>query len=770
MDSSGTENRTAELAVLTPEVRKLPRRRTPTVLSLALLLAAVPFAMAQPRPYIGFVYPAGGQQGTTFQVRLGGQNLDDPNAVLVTSPGVTARVVEYNRRLNNQEQQLLTEQLRELRKSPAKVSGGGDTMMASDTMMMSAAERRHTPAGGRTAGAPSNLIARLEKRTREFVQTPACDSIASILIAEVSIAPDAEPGGRELRVVTARGVSNPLAFHVGQLPEFTRKPMLTAPKQILGKEEQALRKRPASEVVERVTLPCTVNGQIASGEVNRYRFEARQGQRLVLATQARQLVPYIADAVPGWFQPVLTLYDASGKELAFADDYRFRPDPVILFEAPRDGDYVCAITDAIYRGREDFVYRLTLGELPFVTSVFPLGGPADAPGNPLVKGWNLDRASLRARPAPASDGVARGIPAGEAGRPEPIVTTLVAVRDGLISNPIPFAHDSLPEAVEKEPNDAPARAQKVTLPVILNGLVDRAEDWDVFQFSGRADDLVVAEVQARRLESPLDSVLKLTDASGRVLALNDDCEDLATGLNTHHADSHLLARLPADGVYFVHLGAIDRRGGEEYGYRLRLSPPQPDFALRVVPSSVSLRSRGTATVSVFALRKDACTNAIKLTLLDPPRGFSAAPVTLAGTQAVVRLTLKTDLVSSQESVSLKIAGTARVDGRELVRVAVPAEDRMQAFLWRHLVSASELRAVVFDPNYQRPPKRLARARPPVPADAKPASTATNAVADKPKFSKQQVAGRLRQLKALFEEGLLTDEFYDARVAECEAAR
>lgn len=40
---------------------------------------------------------------------------------------------------------------------------------------------------------------------------------------------------------------------------------------------------------------------------------------------------------------------------------------------------------------------------------------------------------------------------------------------------------------------------------------------------------------------------------------------------------------------------------------------------------------------------------------------------------------------------------------------------------------------------------------------------------KPKFTKQQVAGRLRQLKLLYEEGLLTDEFYQARVKECEAA-
>jgi hypothetical protein len=49
-------------------------------------------------------------------------------------------------------------------------------------------------------------------------------------------------------------------------------------------------------------------------------------------------------------------------------------------------------------------------------------------------------------------------------------------------------------------------------------------------------------------------------------------------------------------------------------------------------------------------------------------------------------------------------------------------------------------------------------------------TATNAAPAKAKFTKQQVASRLRQLKLLYEEGLLTDAFYLAKLAECEAAQ
>jgi hypothetical protein len=42
-------------------------------------------------------------------------------------------------------------------------------------------------------------------------------------------------------------------------------------------------------------------------------------------------------------------------------------------------------------------------------------------------------------------------------------------------------------------------------------------------------------------------------------------------------------------------------------------------------------------------------------------------------------------------------------------------------------------------------------------------------AGKPKFTKQQLAGRIRQLTLLYEEGLLTDEFYEEKVREFEAA-
>ena len=75
--------------------------------------------------------------------------------------------------------------------------------------------------------------------------------------------------------------------------------------------------------------------------------------------------------------------------MAYNGGYRFSPDPVILYEIPEDGEYMFAIYDALYRGREDFIYRITIGELPFVTSIFPLGGQVGTPTTVEMKGWNL---------------------------------------------------------------------------------------------------------------------------------------------------------------------------------------------------------------------------------------------------------------------------------------------------------------------------------------------------------------------------------------------
>jgi hypothetical protein len=628
--------------------------------------------LAQPAgPRLAYVYPAGGQAGTTFTVKVGGQGLAGATNVLISGTGAQAAVTAYNRPMPPGEFNNLRDELRALqdKRAAALKAGrrrGGQGGASSTNTWTDADEKRLAEIRDRILKDPPN---------RQI--SPA---LAEVVTLQVTLAPEAPAGDRELRIGTANGLSNPLRFCVGQLAEFS-KPPAQSPNPDLDRFLARLGRppmRPANQVEFRVTLPTVVNGQILPGAADRFRFHARQGQPLVISVRARDLIPYLADAVPGWFQATLALFDAAGKEVAYADDFRFHPDPVLHVEVPHDGEYVLEIKDAIYRGREDFVYRLSMGERPFITAHFPLGGPAGKETLVELQGWNLPTNRVTIPASHAAPGL-QWVSVGQGER---------------LSNRVPFAVDSLPEALEQEPNNTPPNAQPVALPVIVNGRIERPGDCDVFRFAGRAGDALVAEVTARRLDSPLDSVLRLTDARGAPLAFNDDHEDKASGLNTHHADSYLRVTLPADGAYYVHLGDAQRQGGAEFAYRLRLGPPQPDFALRVVPASVFARGGATVPLTVFALRIDGFSNAITLALKDAPEGFTLSGARVPAGQDQVRLTLTAPLVPLAEPCSLNLEGRAVIQGRAMVRPAVPAEDMMQAFAYRHLVPAQELQVAV----------------------------------------------------------------------------
>jgi hypothetical protein len=640
------------------------------MLALGILLWIVPVVQAQPSPpHLGYAYPAGGQRGTTFQVRIGGRALDGVTHVYISGAGIQATVIGYDKPLTQKEINTLREKLQELQKK------------------------------GRDPAALKEM-ADLRERIAASVKRNANPALAEVVVIEVTLTPDAAVGTRELRLLAPLGLSNPLAFCVGSLPE--------------AREKDAETSEADAEIV--VTLPVTVNGRIVPtdttrllrpmrqnqqfqyADVDRYRFAARKGQQLVVAARARELIPYLADAVPGWFQAVVTLYDIHGKELAYDDDWRFHPDPVLHYEIPADGEYILEIKDAIYRGREDFVYRITLGELPFVTSTFPLGGPAGARTAVDLKGWNLPATRITAEPKEAGKRDLRSLIADSVGHQS-------------IFNPVPFAVDTLPECLEKESNDSLPNAQAVTLPILINGRIDKAGDWDVFRFEGHAGERIVAEVYARRLDSPLDSVLRLTDAAGRQLAFNDDYEDKGSGLNTHHADSFLLATLPADGTYYVHLGDAQHQGGLEYAYRLRLSPPRPDFELRVVPSGINAGAGQTVALTAYALRKDGFSGDITLAWKDAPRGYALSGALVPGGQDHVQFTLTTPFAPMNEPVSLGLEGHATIAGQDVARPAVPADDMMQAFAYRHLVPAADLKVMALKRGAARVPIRILSALP-----------------------------------------------------------
>ena len=473
----------------------------------------------------------------------------------------------------------------------------------------------------------------------------------------VTIDPNSAPGPRDFRLVCSNEFTTPLAFYVGRYAEVTESEPNNA----------------ATNGRSLPSLPVCVNGRITVQTADAFRFHASKGQTLVAQVQGRALFPYLVDTKPGWFQPLLTLFDSQGHEIAHADSFRFDSDPILVFTAPATSEYVLQLRDAFSRGRDDFVYRLTLGELPLVTGFFPMGGRKGDNLNVTLEGVNLPPQKVRIFSSNKTSDVC-----------------LQALTDGkLFFPPLRFDLDSLPECYETEAvGERDQAAQSVPFPVIVNGTIDKPGDIDAFRFEGKAGQRIAIETRARQLGSPLDTVIALADSRGKILVTHDDPTNVFTGLLTDPRDSALTMRLPADDTYEVRVSDKRGNGGHEYHYRLRISEPRPDFELWVTPSTLSIPLGGTVRANVHVRRIDGFSGPISLQLNNPPLGIScdAACISSNATEGV--LTLRTSSSTKrlpQAPFELTLSGIATNGATILRQTAIPAHRGFQVSSFNHLV-------------------------------------------------------------------------------------
>lgn len=154
------------------------------------------------------------------------------------------------------------------------------------------------------------------------------------MAAEIKIAADAKPGNRHVRMWTSQGVTLPLPFVVGQLPEIV---------------EQEIEGDPIPIVV---SAPLTINGRIYPREdEDIWSVKLKKGQ--VLSCDV------VASSIGSPLDARLEIRDAHGRMRAESRD-GLRDDPRMRFTAPEDGEYQVAITDVRSDGGPAFVYRLTL--------------------------------------------------------------------------------------------------------------------------------------------------------------------------------------------------------------------------------------------------------------------------------------------------------------------------------------------------------------------------------------------------------------------------
>jgi len=400
--------------------------------------------------------------------------------------------------------------------------------------------------------------------------------------ARLVIDSNALPGPRELRVLGAHGVSNPLAIQISDIVEVQEKKPNNSPTE-----------------AQELSLPVGVSGTIdKSATSDWYRFHGKAGQRL--------LFDVLANRTGSPLDPTLVLTDTAGKELARSEDVHGL-DPLLEFTPMVDGDYFLQLHDLRFQGANEYRYHLIAGVLPYVDQVFPFGGRRGTSVDLRLRGRNLEgveRMNLRI----ASD--------APLGRQE-----IRAHTPRGFSNPLPFEASDLPDFDEREPNNTKDTANVLSLPSAINGRIGDKGDLDTFRIRSDSDQRLTIEVHARSFGSPLDSFLFLSDAQGTLIQQNDD----ASG-----PDARIEFDAKKDTEYLVSIRDLTDRGGDSFGYRLVIQPPNKtqDFAVRPTLSRLRVARGGTTAVRCELDRRNGFSGVVRITGRDLPSGVESSTLVI----------------------------------------------------------------------------------------------------------------------------------------------
>ncbi|MBM3901657.1 MAG: hypothetical protein FJ379_06150 [Verrucomicrobia bacterium] len=428
--------------------------------------------------------------------------------------------------------------------------------------------------------------------------------------------PEASPTPRALRVAGPDGVSNALTLQFSDVPEVLE-----------------------SAVPSPLPLPVAVSGTIgANAETDRFSFAAKAGQRLILDVQANRFGSPL--------DPTLIIADAEGKTLARSEDAHGL-DSFIDFEVPKDGTYQIALQDLRFQGAGNYRYRLLIGELPYLESLFPFGGRRGSEVTVSLQGSNLGGAdTLKLRIAPDA----------QLGRQD-----LRARTDKGVSNPQGFETDDLPELLETEPNNAPGQAMRLTPPMIIDGRIGEAKDADTFRFTAPADQRLSIEVQARRFGSPLDSLLTLMDAQGAVIARNDDAAE---------QDARIEFDAKKDMEYLLSLRDLTDRGGARFGYRLVLRPPEqiPDFIVRASAGRIRITQGGRTALRCELDPRHGFDGMVPINAVNLPPGVSASPLVLGPQNRAGWIVLSATEVTTLGFLPFQLEAISELGGKPVSRM------------------------------------------------------------------------------------------------------
>jgi hypothetical protein len=233
----------------------------------------------------------------------------------------------------------------------------------------------------------------------------------------------------------------------------------------------------------KIKLPATVVGTIKkAGDADYFRFDLKEGQEL--AVQA------LTAAIGSKLEPILELTDGEGRILSESAS------GLLGFVCPKAGTYALGIRDKEFRGEPNFSYRISIGDFPIVIGVNPLSIERGKETEIDLLGVNLG-ALHRLRFAPSDAAPGTKLPVTLPKLNEPVVGTAQVVVGEFPQQAVVSDHAT------------------IAVPGTATGVIHAPGMTQSIAFPAKKAQRLIVEVEARRLGSPLDSVIEILDANNK---------------------------------------------------------------------------------------------------------------------------------------------------------------------------------------------------------------------------------------------------------------
>jgi len=460
-----------------------------------------------------------------------------------------------------------------------------------------------------------------------------------------TIAPDALPGVRDFRVVSDSGASS-----IGQLV------VVTDP--VIAEQDM----NDTRELAQPVVLPAVLCGTTEKSEdVDLFKFQVAEPSTLSFYVLAMRLEDKIHDLQPH-VDPIITVRSANGSTIAAADN-RYAADPLLSCHIEHPGEYLLEIRDVRYEGNANWVYAVEANTRPFVTTVYPLAVEAGSAAALQLNGWEPSESSNITWAVPA------GLPPGVSRLPLPGPngpTNLVSI----VVNDLPPVHEAATE------NNTPATGQLVSVPSGISGRVESESDIDCYTFEAKAGDLVALDLFSRRAGSQLDPLVSILNDQGGRLLENDDQQAGVISSQDSLVDSWAA---PADGKYTIEVRDLHLRGGADFVYYLRLTRPEPKFALILDSDKTPIVPGGSTPIYVRVQRKNGFEGEVQLGIEGLPPGVTATCGRILGGGALdgaILLTADPSATPAFANIRVTGRGTIKIGDQtqELVVEATPMQE------------------------------------------------------------------------------------------------